>query len=205
MPFDEIVRQIREQQAIVEELTPQYDAIGKEIEQETVAIDAAKTARDGISAQLDIEQDKLSALKDAYSDIKALISDMEGALNDFANTAKEAADEASRLEELFAAGEGLDFPDQGGTGGLGREGGLPEIEKINTDLETEIANALGDMGLGDIDFMGPIKRGWEKAVKWFKENWTIGLAAALTIGGGMLFGPLGAAIGAAIGALVFGS
>jgi TP901 family phage tail tape measure protein len=158
MPFDEIVRQILEQQALVQQLKPQYDALGAAVEQERAAIEAAKDAREGIQDQLDAEEQKVQDLKAAYSDIESLIGDMEAALNSFAQAAEEAkkdTDEMSRIEELFTAGEGLDFEDMGGNAPLGREGGLAEIEAMNEELQRELEEALA--GIGDMDLFGTLQ------------------------------------------------
>ena len=195
MPFDEIVRQILEQQALVAQLKPQYDALGQAVEAERAAIEAARNERDGIQASLDAEEEKLQAIKQAYSDIEALIGDMEAALNDFAQAAEKAKQDTddlvdpSRIEELFAAGEGLDFEDMGGNAPLGREGGLPEIEAMNEQLQKELEDALGQIGdldifgtlqdkfdqLKDLDFgdmFGGIKEKLQGVLDWVKDKWT---------------------------------
>jgi len=209
MPFDEIVRQILEQQAIVAELTPEYEALGDQIEREKEAIEAANGARDLIAEKLDVEKEKLDALNDAYSDIKNLIQDMESALGGFGDAMKTVADEASRIEELFSAAEGLDFEDQGGNAPLGREGGLADIEKFNEDLQAEIDEMLRGMGdmdllgtiqdqlddLKNLDFLGPIKEAWKKVEtwltgigQWIKDHlWMVLTAAFYFVGGSIVF------------------
>ena len=192
MPFDEIVRQILEQQALVQQLKPQYDALGAAVEAERAAIEAAKNERDGIQDSLDAEEEKLQAIKQAYSDIEALIGDMEAALNDFAQAAQDAkkdTDELSRIEELFAAGEGLDFEDMGGNAPLGREGGLEDINKLNEEWQAELERMLGEIGNLDIfgtlqekfdelknldfgDMFGGVKEKLQGVLDWVKDKWT---------------------------------
>jgi TP901 family phage tail tape measure protein len=215
MPFDEIVRQIREQQAIVAELQPQYDALGDQVERERDAVEAAAAARDGIAQQLDAEQQRLDALEQAYNDIKGLIQDMESSLNDFANAAERAREdleEMSRIESLFEAGEGLDFPDTGGTADLGREGGLKEIEDFNKLLEEELARALEEMGtmdlfgtlkdaladLKNIDIFGPLRGAFDRFKQtlsgvwdWIKRNFEFFLIGL----GAIILGPMSVILG----------
>ena len=172
-----------------------------------------KDARDQIAIRLDVEQEKLDALEQAYSDIKDLIQEMESALDGFASAMKsvlEDAEELSRLEELFAAGEGVDFEDMGGTGGvLGREGGLADIEAMNAALQEEIEKALAGMDhldilgamqdqidkLKDLDFLAPMKAAWTKVEtwlagigNWIKDHLWIALTAAFYfVGGAVVF------------------
>jgi len=214
MPFDEIVRQIREQQGIVDALAPQYEEIGNQVEREREAIDAAKQAREGIAAQLDIEEQKLDGLKSAYSAIKDLIQDMESAMTEFASAATEAeqaikdmagvSEELAGSGSLFEAGEGLDWADQGGTGQLGREGGLAEIEAFNKQMQDELEKALADMGnldilgtiqgkideLKNLDFIGPLKTALGNLWTWWNDTWEgifKGLLRIFTENGAMIW------------------
>lgn len=126
---------------------------------------------------LDEERKKLDDLKNGYRDIESAINDMEAALRQAAAASRELTEarkpkeeELSRAEELFlAAGEG-DFEVPGGetVAGLGREGGLPDIEAFNEELQKELDAALADMG--KIDIFGPIKDAWKKAWGWIKDN-----------------------------------
>ena len=194
LPFDEIVAQILQQKAIVEALTPTYEEIGAQVERERAAIEAANDQRDLIATKLDMEQEKLDKLKDAYSDIKNLIQDMESALSEFGAAMKSILDDAeemSRLEELFAAGEGVDYEDMGGTGGLlGREGDLFDIEAMNAELQAAIDEAMKSMG--DLDLLKPLKDAWEKVKTWFKGlpkqiwDWLVELFPAIM--GGIIVG-----------------
>ncbi len=209
MSFEDIVAQIRQQQAIVATLQPQYDALAAAVEREKLALEGATATRDRIQDQLDAEQERASALQEAYSDIESLINDMESAMSAFGSSAQDAlaaleALDAGKLDDLadsklddltgkdldaakikaekipkipepsalssaFETAEGLDFEDTGGSAGaLGREGGLPEIEDFNAQLEQEIADALA--GMGDMDFTTPFKEAWQKLVDWWNQN-----------------------------------
>ena len=215
MPFDEIVAQILAQQAIVAELQPQYEALGVAVENERAAVEATRAERDGIKEQLDIEEQKLQDLESAYRDIEGLIRDMESALNDFATLLEQSADDASRIEELFAAAEGFDFEDFGGDAALGREGFLADIEEFNRLLEEELAEALASMD--DLDLVQPLRDAWEKVKEWWKgmpakmadlarEYWPLAAAAAAVALAGVFGGPLAAAIvagGLLVGAALY--
>ena len=212
MPFAEIVRQILEQQAIVAALEPQYAALGDQVQREKDALDAVKATRDAIKEQLDVEEQRLQDLEGAYRDIEGLIRDMESALEDFARSAKDATDEASRLEELFAAGEGFDFEDFGGDTALGREGYLADIEAFNKEMEALLEEAMRNMG--ELDLITPLKEAWEKAKEWLRdvpnkirelmEEWWPLIAAAIAVGliGAILGVP--AALAVAAGLLIGG-
>ena len=167
MPFDEIVGQILAQQALVAQLKPQYEALGAAVEAERAAVEALKKERDGIQDQLDAEEQKLQDLQSAYSDIEGLIRDMEAALSDFAQSVKKAADETSRLEDLFNAAADFDFEDFGGGAALGREGFLADIEEFNRQLQEELEKALASME--DLDLVKPLEEAWEKVKKWWRE------------------------------------
>ena len=168
MPFDEIVRQILEQQALIAQLTPQYDALAAAVEAERAAVEAVKAERDGIKDQLDVEEKKLQDLKDAYSDIEAFIQEMENALSEFQKTAEDAANEVSRIEELFNAAADLDFEDFGGGGALGREGFLADIEAFNEELQRQLEEALASMN--EFDLAAVLETKWEDLKAKFREK-----------------------------------
>lgn len=135
-------------------------------------------------AELDLEKQKLDALAGAYSDISSQIDAMEGAFDKMASTASSSLAEAARkareaaggsdsatvaVEDFRNAGLG-DFEVPGGEAppGLGREGGLAEIEEFNKAMEEELANALKEMG--SFDMFGPFKEMWNQGWEWLKKN-----------------------------------
>lgn len=199
MPFDQIIAQIGEQQAKLRELQPQYDAINVLVEAERATVERIQTARDGIADQLDIEQEKLSQLESAYSDIEALIRDMTSDMQAFAAAAKEAA-EAADGAALFDAGEGMDFEDVLGSGGLGAEGGLPEIEDFNKDLQAELDKMMEDFGNFEFpDPFGSLKEKFNGMIE-FVKTWggrLVGFVVFSVVNG--FFGGLPLIIGAIIG------
>lgn len=112
--------------------------------------------------ELELQEDKLRDLESVYNDISGAISDMEGALSGFISKANTVKDQENLLPE------GADFPDVDQGFGLGREGGLPEIDEFNKQLEDELAKAMED--LGKIDLFKPIKDGWNKLWANIKEE-----------------------------------
>lgn len=121
------------------------------------------------------QEDKLSDLKAAYSEINSVINDMEGALRSSASAAKATTDALkgaglSSAQEQFNAAAAGDFEVPGGDAppGLGREGGLAEIEAFNAEMEAELQRALDDMG--GLDMFAPIKDMWNAAWGWIKDN-----------------------------------
>jgi TP901 family phage tail tape measure protein len=206
MPFDQILAQIQEQQAIVAALTPEYDRLAAQVEREEAAVEAARDGREAINAQLDLEQDKLDQLEQSYSDIQALIRDMEGALTSMvssieADLAKiKEPDFIDRMMDAAALAEDMEI--FGGDTVLGPEGDLFDIEALNKQLEDDIAKMLEDMGV-NLDFgtlfkdlsmdlfdkiTEPFRKAWERVkelasgvVDWFRDHWTKILLAALAL------------------------
>lgn len=172
MDFDDVVAGIQEQQALLAQLQPQYDALVASVEAEKAAVDAAKTSRDAISDQLDAEEEKLRQLQNAYTDIEALIRSMEDAMRGFAE-ASEAAKRAAKgggggAGDLFDAGAGADFPIAGGGDVLGPEGLLADIEAFNKELEDKLKDIFGKM---TFDPLKPLRDAWEKVKAWATEAW----------------------------------
>lgn len=128
------------------------------------------------------QEDKLQDLQSAYSDIEGTIRDMEAALQDFASTAERILDKRKAKKKDKAGGDqsfGLDLFDAAGKGdwklpgghsvpGLGREGGLAEIEDFNAQMERKLQRALDNMG--GFDLLGPFKDMWNAAWGWLKDN-----------------------------------
>jgi TP901 family phage tail tape measure protein len=198
MPFDEIVAGIQAQQDIIAQLQPQYDALAVKVEQERLATEGVQRQRDAINNSLQTESDRLSDLNSAYSDINGLITEMEQGINSFTSDAKASSD---ALKDLFDAAAAGDFDVPTGTGILGPEGGLADIEAFNAELQKELEDVMGNMDA--FDPFGPIKDKFYGFIDWLKSNApTIGLVLVGGIIGFLIGGPPGALIGAALGGLL---
>lgn len=170
MPFDELMSKIIAQQAEVTRLESQWGLADQAVQRQQLVVDQLTASRDALQRSYDAEKQKLDDLKSAYSDIEAQIREMESALTGFASQARQAAEDAGKIslaEAQFLASEGADFGDVGGSTALGREGGLPEIEDFNAELERELENAMKDM---DFDMWAPFKDMWDGFVEWFRNS-----------------------------------
>lgn len=142
MPFDQITSEIGIQQEKLAALQPIHDSLNAKVEAERATVERIQKQRDAIADSLDAEQEKLSDLESAYSDIESQIREMTSAMQEFSSAATAAAGTPGP-EELFDTGAGLDFEDVMGTGGLMPEGGLPDIEDFNAQLQKDLENAFG--------------------------------------------------------------
>jgi TP901 family phage tail tape measure protein len=173
MPFDQIIAQIQQQQAIISQTQPKYDAIKKSLDSQNESLRQATYYRDQINARLDIENKKADDLNQAYSDIDSQINDMESSLSGFAQSASAALDKAKKdsqslNQKLFDAGAGANYDIPGGTGGLGAYGNTKDIQDFNKDLQKELDKVLG--GIQGIDLFKPIKDKWNAAWAWIKRS-----------------------------------
>ncbi len=195
MTFEEIIRQIKEQQTLLADLRDREQEIIDKIKEQEGVVEEARKARDAIEAQLKIEQaelerindlhdiqrDKLGALEDAYSAITSQIGDMRSALSDFISLAESAQgilegagsavdDAAGAGAAAGGSGDGRpdfgEFEVPGGDAILSPEGGLSEIEDFNKLLEEELGAVLGEM-----DIFAPIKDAWNATWEWIKDAW----------------------------------
>lgn len=216
MDYDNIVAAIKTQQEIIAALLPEQERLTEQVKAETAATDAARAAREAISDQLEIEQQKLDALEQAYSDINGLIREMESLLSDVSQAAKDEAEKARGfIDEMFDAGLGVDYPIVGTDDILDREGTLADIEAFNKEMEELLKDMLGDMGIGDLfapfkqqwdrfkawvdNWWQKVKDGWNKSIEWLKDKWELfALGLAVFMSGGLVlllatiihFGPI---------------
>lgn len=111
---------------------------------------------------LEEQKRKANELESAYRGINQAISDMEGLLS--------TTSSAASRDDAFSAAALGDFPVPGGTAppGLGREGGLADIEAFNKEMEKKLQEALG--GMGKFDMFAPIKDMFKGAWTWIKDN-----------------------------------
>lgn len=171
MPFDELLAQIKAQQGEVDRLNSIWQASEDAVTGQQAAVDQAKAARDALSVAYDAESARLDTLRDAYAAVEQQIKDMESALNDFAQasrSAKAGGSDPSMSSQMFDAAAGFDFEPVGGTGGIGREGELIDIEQFNKDLQAQMDEAM--KGLGKLDLFKPIKDKFKEAWDWIKRN-----------------------------------
>lgn len=176
MPFDQLMANIIASQAEVDGLTKSWEQANAQVVAQQAVVDQATAARDEVGKRYDAEKDKLDELQDAYSEVEQAIRDGEAAINDFVSAvedaqrrAKQAADDTLAAVEQFRAGEGANFDDVTGAGGLGREGGEKELEEYLRKQQEELDKAFGDIG-GNMDIFKPIKDAWKKAWKWIQDE-----------------------------------
>lgn len=173
LPFDEIVTRITNQKNLIAGLEAQQRDANAAVKAQEGILDSIKARRDAIQETLDAEKDKLEEIQDAYNDVNQAISDMESSLSDALSALKalkeEKGKDPSDLAKQFAAGAAGDFEIPGGTAGIGREGGLPEIEGLNDELQKQLDETLAKMG--DLDPLKPLKEAWGTATGWLKDKW----------------------------------
>lgn len=194
MTFEEIIAGIKQQQDLLAILQPQYDEIAETVKREEAAVRDATAARDAVADTLDIEQEKLDLLNEGYSATVDLINDMREAMEGYAaavaaaEAAKEAAVDTSLVQDLFDAGLDADFEDQGNPQIVGAEGDVFDIEAFNKELDDSIAKAFEDMNFS-FDPFQQVKDLWNGFVDWVKDNWKLGLAAAVALAIAFAFPP----------------
>lgn len=211
VPFDEIVKNIRIQQAEVNKNQKAYDAATAAVDRQQAVVDKLKDIHDAISDTYDAEQKKLDKLKDAYD---ALTEAADNAAAGLEKT-KDASD---AVKDFNAAGAATAFPDPGTDATIGREGGMgDQTDQIN-QMADEWAKESKD-AFGKIDMFGPFKDMFKAAVKWVDDHtggWLTnsinkmksnpGVTAASAAVGGVIgfaiLGPIGGILGAGLGALV---
>lgn len=173
LPFDEIMAGVTANKAKVDELTTAYNNANAAVKQQQAVVDQLTAARDAVQASYDLETAKLQAIQDEYDKVESKIRDIESAMQDMASAARDAAAAASKGmspgAENFKAAAGGNFPDPGGIAEIGREGGWGDQSKAIDDFTKEMADKTKNM-FGMFDFLEPIKKGWNKAWGWVKEN-----------------------------------
>lgn len=185
LPFDEILAGVVANAGEVERLTEAYNEANAAVEAQQAIVDGLKAQRDAIQASYDVELAKLRALQDEYDLVEDKIRAIEQALMDLNKANGGAGGLTPGAENLLNAAGG-DFPDVGGVGGIGREGGLEDQSKLIDDFTKEIADKTKNM-FGLFDFLEPVKKAWNTATGWLKEN--VGPFF------GTLFGGIGDALG----------
>jgi TP901 family phage tail tape measure protein len=178
LPFEEIMAGVQQSQADIARYTEEWERATEAVKRQQEVVDALKAERDAIQAQYDVEQQKLDELRDAYGEVEEAIRDINSALTDMSQAAedsirraKEAAGGAggSPALENFKGAAGGNFPDVGGAGGLGREGGLDSQLADIEEFTNQLAKKTGDLFAG-FDVFGPIKKKWTEFKGWFRSN-----------------------------------
>lgn len=160
-PIDAQIQALEAQRSAMEGQAAPLDEMKKKLEELQRAgeiMDLEKDLKfDPQLRELQAQEDKLKDLESAYRDIESAINDMTQGLNDFAQS---AAKEGSSALEAFNAAASGDFEVPGGDAipGIGREGGLGDIEKFNAELEAELEAALNKMG--SFDLFAPLREAW---------------------------------------------
>lgn len=198
MTFEEIMAGIQKTNAEIAKYSEEVDKANAAVERQQAVVDAATKARDQIQARYDAEVKKLDELKNAYDKVQNTIQDITSALNDMATAAADAISKAKGAGKAGGgAGGGLggagEFPDVGGAGGLGREGGIADQSALIDQFTQDLATKTGDL-LGGFDMFGPIKKKFSELRGWFSTNigpifGVIGDAATQIFGGIDWFAP----------------
>lgn len=242
MSFDEIMAGIKATQAEVATLEAAWKAADAAAAAQQAVVDKMQAQEDAIRARYDLEKQKLEELGFAYEAIEQQIKDMEDAMKDFvsvaasAQQAQDAADKVKKDEidkvrtpkepkppkpspsaQNFMDAAGGNWEDPGGEGLIGRDSFMDEsanIDKFTKDLEEQLKG-----GFGSFDIFGPFKKKWSELVAWI-DSWSGGFATALGDGlkkntsralagagigagiGMMIAGPAGAVIGTIIGGII---
>ncbi|MFD8340557.1 hypothetical protein ACFV42_49475, partial [Streptomyces solisilvae] len=186
MPFDTIMKGIKDSKAEVDRLTDAYNKANAEVDKQKKVVDEATKARDAIQARYDAENAKLKKLKDAYDAINNAVQSlndslqkMSSAADDAIQRAKDAADKKKKKKakkgdalspgaQNFKDAAGGNFPDVGGTDQIGREGGLGDQSSQIDAFTKDLAKQSSDMFAG-LNPLGPLKKWWDRAWSWLKK------------------------------------
>lgn len=172
LPFDEILAGVVANKEKVDQLTDAYNEAIAAVKAQEEVVKSLEAQRDAIEASYNTELEKLNQLKSEYDQVEDKIREIEQALRDVSQIAKDMASGAGGMSpgaQNFLDAAGGDFPDVGGAGGLGREGGLDDQAKMIDDFTKEMAAKTKNM-FGLFNFLDPIKKGWNTGWNWLKDN-----------------------------------
>jgi TP901 family phage tail tape measure protein len=181
LTFEEILAGITKYKAEVDQLSTSYEEANKAVEEQQKVVDALTASKDAIQNRYDLEYEYLQSIQGEYDEVEGRIRDIEQALNDVGSAAesitraREAAKKAggsgsmSPGAENFLGAAGGNFPDPGMDAQIGREGGLGDQSSMIDDFTKELQNMTADM-FGAFSFLEPIRKAWNIAVAWLKEN-----------------------------------
>ena len=178
--YDDQIRALEDQKGAIND---QLDAAQQAYEDQKALVESLKTARDALQDSYDLEKKKLEEIRDRYDEIADRIQDITSAINDFASAVaalKDSGGAGGAFDNVIPA----DYADVGGSGQLGREGGLGDQSAEIDAFTKELAEKTKNM-FGLFDFLEPVKKAWGKVKTWLKEN----------------IGPIFSVVGEAIGAV----
>jgi TP901 family phage tail tape measure protein len=140
-------------------------------------VDSLTVSRDALQLTYDSENASLDKIQAQYDQIKTQIDAITQAISDFDSAAQKLASNAAKKTsaggvDQFAAGAGANFPSVTGGGKLGRElPGIPDqsamIDQFTQDLSKKMGGMFGGFSL---DFLSPVKRGWNSAMSWLGKE-----------------------------------
>ena len=176
LPYDQIIQGIKDQQAAMSKLQPKLDAANAAVDKQQKVVDAATAARDRIQARYDRESKKLEALQAQYQKTQDAISAVTDALNQMGNAAQQAQSKSKKAGASLTGAAGNfqtagmgNFPDVGGLGKIGREGGLGDQSKLIDQFTKNESQKLGQM-FSKFDLFAPIRKYWGKFVGWWDST-----------------------------------
>lgn len=174
LPFGQIVAGIKDQQAELAKLQPQYDAANAAVEKQQTLMDAAKLKLDNVTAAYDAQKNILDGLQTTYDAVEQQIRDTEDAITDLVGAADEMQrklDEAKRASEEYLSPGAQNFLDAAG-GSFEDYGGTSIIADEAGDLDAWLDDFLAESGtiFDDLDLFGPIREKWEAFKGWWSEN-----------------------------------
>jgi TP901 family phage tail tape measure protein len=167
--YDDQIKALKDQKNGIND---QLDAAQRAYDSQKKLVDDLTIARDKLQASYDAENKKLQEIKDNYDQIKQKIDAITSAINDFKSAADSVQGAGGKQDDLsknFAAGAGANFPDVGGGGQLGREGGLADQSAAIDAFTKEIQDKTKNL-FGRFNFLDPIKNAWNKAKDWLSAN-----------------------------------
>ena len=189
MPFDQIMAGISGAKARIDEYGAALEAANTKVADQQKKVDEAQQRVDAINASYEKEKEQLDAISEKYDKVRDAVDAVNSALSDMISAVEEAnrqgikkkkgggLEQSNALKNLEAAAGGT-FPDVGGTSGLGREGGLPDIEAFIKQLEQDQADLAAR-----IDLFKPLRDGVNKFKAWWNKNVVQGLSGLLDSAG----------------------
>lgn len=164
-PMNDQIKMLKDQKKGIND---QLTAAQKAYNDQKKLVDDLTAARDKLQASYDLEKQKLDEINDAYSKIRDRISDITGAIQDFQSAIDQLNQGAGKADDIasnFNAGAGANFADVGGSGAIGREGGIEDqaaqIDAFTKQLQDETKKMFGMF-----NFLDPIKKAWNAAWAW---------------------------------------
>jgi TP901 family phage tail tape measure protein len=186
--FQEAIQGIQAAKDEIAATQPLLDAVNGQIKNQTAIVDQLTAAIQPIQDQYDIQNHQLEVMQSAYDGINATMGDIKTAISDITSQTEAAASAASSAgagigkalgkgaggkepklsaaEQAMANAAGSSFPDPGGTSSIGREGkGFDQSADIDKFTQ-DIAKQTGDIW-SSVDLLGPLKKKWDGVKNWF--------------------------------------